>query len=154
METLRTIVVPTDFSETSEGALRAAVGMAKKYGAELVVLHVYAVPVYAFPDGAYIAPANLAAEISIAAQRGLDALEQRLLGEKVPMRFLLREGNADEEIRAVAEEVRADLIVVGTHARRGLSRALLGSVAETVIRTVDVPVLVVHPPHPPASQAK
>ena len=51
-----------------------------------------------------------------------------------------------EEINAVANEVNADLIIIGTHGRKGLARALLGSVAENVIRTATVPVLAIHGP--------
>jgi nucleotide-binding universal stress UspA family protein len=53
-------------------------------------------------------------------------------------------GAAWDEINAVAAETKADLIVVGTHGRRGLARALLGSTAERVIRTATLPVFVVH----------
>jgi nucleotide-binding universal stress UspA family protein len=146
MDTIRKILVTTDFSSTSEGALQAALGMAAKYAAELVVLHVYTIPVYGFPDGAYISPANLAVDIESAAQRALKAVLERVSDRGVKVTTLLREGNADEEISHAVAEFGADLVVVGTHARKGFARALLGSVAETVIRTVDVPVLVVHPP--------
>lgn len=62
------------------------------------------------------------------------------------MQAVLRNGVAWEEIAAVAKESQADLIVIGTRGRRGLARALLGSVAESVIRTSDVPVLTLHAP--------
>jgi nucleotide-binding universal stress UspA family protein len=62
------------------------------------------------------------------------------------MTSLLREGNAADEIRTVADEMKADLIVIGTHGRRGIARALLGSTAENVIRTVKTPVLTIHGP--------
>lgn len=146
LDEIRTILVPTDFSPTSEGALQAGVNLARRYGASLMLLHVYQVPIYSFPDGAYVSPANLAVELSDAGQRGLDALVKRLSHHGLPITAMLREGNADEEIRRVVQEQNIDMVVVGTHARRGFARALLGSVAEMVIRTVDVPVLVVHPP--------
>jgi nucleotide-binding universal stress UspA family protein len=62
------------------------------------------------------------------------------------MTAVLREGVAWEEVNSVAKEIDANLIVIGTHGRRGLARALLGSVAENVIRTSTVPVLVIHGP--------
>ena len=64
------------------------------------------------------------------------------------MRFqlVLRQGMPFEEVNSVAAEVDADLIILGTHGRRGLSRALLGSVAESVIRTATRPVLTIHGP--------
>jgi nucleotide-binding universal stress UspA family protein len=146
LDSISTILIPTDFSETSEGAIQAALGVARRYGSSIVLLHVYQIPIYSFPDGAFVSPANLAVELSSAAQRALDSTLERLKKESIPVQGVLREGNADEAIISAAHEFKADLIVVGTHARRGLVRALLGSVAETVIRTVDVPVLVVHPP--------
>ncbi len=125
--------------------------MARKYGATVVLLHVYAVPIYNFPDGALLSTANLAAELSNAAQLGLDraALEFGTRGVQVVP--VLREGSAEDEILAVAEEQGVDLIVVGTHGRRGLTRALLGSVSESVLRDAKVPVLVV--PHAAAAAA-
>jgi nucleotide-binding universal stress UspA family protein len=152
LETMRTILVPTDFTETSEGALQAAVGLAKRDGAELVVMHAYQIPIYSFPDGTYVSPANLAAELSVAAQRGLDAVVARLSKQGARVIGVLREGNADQEIRAVAHARGVDLVVVGTHGRHGLARALLGSVAEKVIRTLDVPVLVVRALAPSAAE--
>ena len=62
------------------------------------------------------------------------------------MKAILRDGVAWEEVNAVAKEIDANLIVIGTHGRRGLARALLGSVAENVIRTSTIPVLVIHGP--------
>ena len=147
MDKLHTILIPIDFSPTADLAIDAGMGIARKYGAEVVILHVYTIPVYAFPDGAYVAPAATASDLSTAAQKGVDAVVSRLATQGVKVTSVLREGVPAEETASVAREVRADLLVVGTHARKGLARALLGSVAETVIRTVDVPVLVVHPPH-------
>ena len=65
-----------------------------------------------------------------------------------PVRGVLRTGNPYEETNRVAEEIGADIIVIGTHGRRGLARALLGSIAENIIRTATRPVLVVHGPRP------
>jgi nucleotide-binding universal stress UspA family protein len=143
MDTLRKILVPTDLQPTSQGAIDVALTMARKYDATVVLLHVYAVPIYAFPDGALLSTANLANELSNAAQIGLDRAARELSGRGVQISPVLREGSAEDEILSVAEEVGADLIVVGTHGRRGLTRALLGSVSESVLRDSKVPVLVV-----------
>jgi nucleotide-binding universal stress UspA family protein len=143
METLRKILVPTDFHPSSRGAIEVALSMARKYDATLLLVHVYAVPIYAFPDGALLSTANLASELSNAAQLGLDRAVLELGNRGVPIASVLREGNAEDEILTVADEQGVDLIVVGTHGRSGLSRALLGSVAESVLRHAKVPVLVV-----------
>jgi nucleotide-binding universal stress UspA family protein len=143
---LRQIVVPVDFTETSDRALSYAVELARKFEASITVMHAYQIPVYGFPDGAYITSADLAAQISNAAQSRLNAIVESQKLSSVPMVNVLRDGVAWEEINAVAQEVKADLIIIGTHGRRGLARALLGSVAENVIRTAKIPVLVIHGP--------
>ncbi|HEY3593004.1 MAG TPA: universal stress protein [Polyangiaceae bacterium] len=146
MITLRHIVVPVDFEETSEKALAYAVELARTFNATITVVHSYVIPLYGFPDGAYITAADVAAQVSTAAQGRLDALLDSQKSTNIPMTGVLRNGVAWEEINGIAAETHADLIVIGTHGRRGLARALLGSVAENVIRTATIPVLVIHGP--------
>jgi nucleotide-binding universal stress UspA family protein len=138
--------VAVDFTETSDKALAYAVELARTFSATLAVVHTYQIPVYGFPEGAYITAADVAAQIATAAQGRLDALLDSQKSANVPMTGVLRNGVAWEEINNLAGEKKADLIVIGTHGRRGLARALLGSVAENVIRTATVPVLVIHGP--------
>lgn len=140
------ILVPVDFTETSDRAIDAAVELAQKFGAKVTVMHAYQIPVYGFPDGAFITGADVAAQISTAAQEQLDALVASRKDCGVPVVGVLRNGIPGDEIHGVVVEEKADLVIIGTHARRGLARALLGSVAERVIRTVPVPVLVIHGP--------
>ncbi len=144
---LRRILVPVDFSETSDRALDEAIELASKFGATITVLHAYQIPVYGFPDGAFITGADIASQLSSAAQQRLDALVQARRAKGVELTAVLRSGVPWEEIDAVAKTSGADLIVIGTHGRRGLSRALLGSVAENVIRTTTLPVLTIKGPH-------
>jgi nucleotide-binding universal stress UspA family protein len=144
--TLRQILVPVDFTETSDRALGYAVELAHKFDAAVAIMHAYQIPVYGFPDGAYITAADVASQISTASQARLDSLIDSQKLANVPLFGILRDGVAWEEINSVAEEIHADLIIIGTHGRRGLARALLGSVAENVIRTAKVPVLVIHGP--------
>jgi nucleotide-binding universal stress UspA family protein len=99
-----------------------------------------------FADGGYIAGAEVAAQLSTAGQNRLDSVVAGKKISGIPMQAVLREGVAWEEVNAVAKEIDANLIVIGTHGRRGLARALLGSVAENVIRTSTTPVLVIHGP--------
>jgi nucleotide-binding universal stress UspA family protein len=147
--TLRRLLVPVDFTETSDRALDYAVELARKFDAAVTVLHAYQIPVYGFPDGAYITAAELASQISNAAQQRLDALIDARKTAGVQMDAILRDGVAWEEINDLAREIHADLIIIGTHGRRGLARALLGSVAENVIRTSTLPILVIHGPREP-----
>jgi nucleotide-binding universal stress UspA family protein len=146
MLTVRTILVPVDFTETSDRALDYAVAMAARFEASVVVMHAYEIPVYGFPDGALVASGEVATRISEAAQKALDRLVEARKDKGVKLSALLRTGVAYDLANTVAEEIDADLIVIGTHGRRGIARALLGSVAENVIRTAKRPVLVIHGP--------
>jgi nucleotide-binding universal stress UspA family protein len=143
---LARILVPTDFSETSGKALDYALELAQRLGASVTVMHAYEIPVIGVPDGAIIATADLANRISEAARSALDAAVARASTKGVKVEGVLRDGVAYEEINTVAESLDVDLIVIGTHGRRGLARALLGSVAEKVIRTATRPVLAIHGP--------
>lgn len=139
----KTILVPVDFSDTSEHALDYAVELAKSLGAKVVVLHAYELPVYGFPDGAFVATVEMATRIMNGAQAALAACVEKRKSAGVEMKTELRQGDPIEEIHAVADAVSADLICVGTHGRRGIARALLGSVTEQVIRTAKKPVLAI-----------
>jgi nucleotide-binding universal stress UspA family protein len=147
MLNLRRILVAVDFTETSDKAFDFAIELAAKFDAGVIAVHAFEIPVIGFPDGALVATADIASRIQEAARQGLDAAVAARQGRGgVKIESVLREGSAQEEIRAVAEESRADLIVIGTHGRKGIARALLGSVAENVIRTVKLPVLTIHGP--------
>ena len=146
MAVIKTILVPVDFSETSEAALEYAVSLAQPLGARLVVMHAYELPIYGFPDGALLASVEVATRLMNSAQVGLDAMVSRHRNQ-ARIDTVLRQGVPWEEVAAVAEDVEADLVVIGTHGRRGIARALLGSVAEKILRTSSRPVLTVHPEH-------
>jgi nucleotide-binding universal stress UspA family protein len=141
------ILVPTDFTETSDRALIWALDLAARLGASVTVLHAYEIPVIGFPDGAIIATPEIASRIADASRTALDAVLEKHHSGPVPVDAVLREGVAWEAINAVADEVDADFIVIGTHGRRGLSRALLGSVAENVVRTAHRPVVTIRGDH-------
>jgi nucleotide-binding universal stress UspA family protein len=147
MTELRRILVPTDFTETSEKAIEWALGLAAKLGAAVTVMHAYELPIIGFPDGAIVATPEIASHIADASRAALDATVKRLTGRGIPIESVLREGATWEEINAVAELIAADLIVIGTHGRKGLARALLGSVAENVIRTATRPVVSIRDAH-------
>lgn len=151
MELPKRILVATDFSEASDAALDYAIDLAKLLGAKVVVLHAYELPVYGFPSGALIATAEMAATIMNGAQAGVAAMCEKRKSKGVELSQVVRQGAAWEEVALVAEEVSADLIVVGTHGRKGIAHALLGSVAEKIIRTSTRPVLTIHAPKPKSS---
>jgi nucleotide-binding universal stress UspA family protein len=136
------IVVPTDFEPASQAALGLAQDLAARLGAEVVLVHVYALPVYTYPG---LEPALLPgfqSEVMAAARRALD----QQAAEHGGLRAVLREGDAATEILAVAKELGARFVVMGTHGRKGLSHLFLGSVAERVVRRSAIPVMTVRAP--------
>lgn len=138
MLAIRTVLHPTDFSDRSQPAFELACALARDYGAQLVVLHVAGRPLPLPIDGVQVPPPLE----DIEAVRGrLEAV--RPADSRVAVRHRLAEGNPAEEILAAAADEKADLIVLGTHGRGGLSRVLMGSVAEAVQRAAPCPVLTV-----------
>ena len=140
----KTILVPTDFGEGSDHALAYAVDLAKALRAELVVMHAYEIPMIGFPDGALVATPEIATRVANGAQVGLEKALAAHAGSGVAIRSLLKQGPTWQTINETAAEIGAGMIVMGTHGRHGLPRALLGSIAEKLVRTATVPVLTVH----------
>ncbi|MGH7270272.1 MAG: universal stress protein [Polyangiaceae bacterium] len=147
MLNIRRILAPTDFSRTSDAAVDYAINLAERVGAVVTVLHCYEIPIFGVPDGTFVATPEMVTRIQSAGQSALDAAIAKRQDRKVPLDALLTEGRPWETIHSTAARIGADLIVIGTHGRRGFARALLGSVAEKVIRTATLPVLTVHGPH-------
>lgn len=139
----RTILVPTDFSASSDAALDYAIDIASILGASITVLHAFELPEIWFPDGVVVATSDVAARISNEAQAGLDRAVARGTSRGVQLTPVLKQGEARTTILEVVDTVGADLIVMGTHGRTGFSRLLLGSVAAQVISTSPCPVLTV-----------
>ena len=144
MPSFHRVLVPTDFTESSDQALDWAIELAARLDASVTVMHAYEIPVIGFPDGSLVATAEIATRLSDEARTSLEATVAQRQGRGVPIDAVLREGVAWEEINSVAEAIDADIIAIGTHGRRGIARALLGSVAEAVVRTSRRPVLTVH----------
>jgi nucleotide-binding universal stress UspA family protein len=143
MPDIRRILVPHDFSETADHALSYALSLAKKFDARVTVLHAYEVPTLGTSE-ALVASLEFAAEVERVAGNALDGIAARARQSGMNIETMLRRGTAWTEINAIAEQTKADLIVMGTHGRKGVSRVLLGSVAEKVVRTAPCPVLTVH----------
>src|SRR5574342_330701 len=143
-EAFARILLPTDFSAGSERAWAEARRLAARLGAELVLVHVLVeTPLYS--EGPFTM--KRARDVFDAAR----AWAVKTLGEwtattataGVSARWVLRTGVPYKEIVGAAARERADLIVIGTHGRGGLDRALLGSVADRVIRLAPCPVMTV-----------
>ena len=134
---LQTILHPTDFSLSAEHAFQVACSLARDQGARVIVLHV-AVPPVVGQGGSMTPPP----------QGDWQALEDRLVQIKAAdasfrVEHKLETGNPVSEIVRVAQEARADLIVMGSHGRTGLARLLMGSVAEHTVREARCSVLIV-----------
>ncbi len=140
MPKLKTILCPTDWSEPSRVALRAAVKMARHEGAELLLLHVLP-PLGSVRGLASVVP--LEQVIQDEARQKLDALIKECVPPGVRVQPLIRIGEEAEEIHSAA--LQADVVVMSTHGRSGLARWAFGSVAETVLRESTCPIFVVGP---------
>lgn len=142
MATFQHVLVATDFGEPSECALDVAVRLAKQSGAALTLLHVFEIPAYVYTETMYLS-ADLITPLQSAARARLDQVLAETRKSLPRAEALLRMGMPAREVLAVAEELDVDLVVIGTHGRRGLSHVLLGSVAEKIVRQSRVPVLTV-----------
>jgi nucleotide-binding universal stress UspA family protein len=147
------ILVPTDLAETSRAACDAGLELARRLRVPLALLHVYPVPSTIY-SGDPIAPgADYVQLLQDSAQSALNNEGARLQGKGVDVTTILRMGTPWEQILDVVDKLDIGLIVMGTHGRRGLSHALLGSVAEKVVRFSRVPVLTVHGEQVTATEA-
>ncbi|MDW7709705.1 MAG: universal stress protein [Deferrisomatales bacterium] len=147
----RKILIPLDGSELAEAAVDAAAPLAKAFGGEILLLGVLDLTagMYDVYSEAF-SPVDLRAQLEKFIENALDRAEGRVQAEGLPARRFLEVGVPHEEISALARREGAELIVMTTHGRKGLTHLLLGSVTEKLIRTAPCPVLVVPPP--PAQQ--
>jgi nucleotide-binding universal stress UspA family protein len=146
---IKHILVAHDFEPDSDAALDYALGLARALGARITLLHTYEIPSMGAPEVLVMAT-DWTKQIGVVAREALSKVAARVGGAGVPIASEVREGAAWREVQSFVREHGVDLVVVGSHGRRGLSRALLGSVAEKVVRTAPCPVLVVRPSSPPA----
>jgi nucleotide-binding universal stress UspA family protein len=137
------ILVPVDFSEYAEHALDYAVELAAKLDAQVHILNVIGVPALGVPELGVAVTSTIIESIIHDHQVALDKLADARKTKAKLGEIMLRTGDARDVILRACEEVTADLVVMGTHGRRGLRRALLGSVAESVVRTAQCPVLTI-----------
>lgn len=144
MMQIRTILVPTDFSEYAEYALTWALQMAADSQAKLILFYAAApISPLAFPDSVYLPELQrVEADMLADAEKRMAEFVEKQKSSPIVMETRVVVGEPVSEIcRAVGRE-QADLIVMGSHGRTGLSHLLLGSVAERVIRHASCPVLV------------
>ena len=143
----RKILVPTDFSEHADHALEYAVTLAAQLDATIHLVHSVSVAMAGLPEVGIAYGAMMMETTTKEAQNELDTRVARYRScvSLAPVRIEI--GDPRDVIDQVAKTIGADLIVMGTHGRRGLRRMLLGSVAETVVRSAPCPVLTVRTKH-------
>jgi universal stress protein A len=143
---IRRILHATDYSKASARALDEAVNLAKQNNAELWVVHVIE-PVTPYVTAEDYGSAELYMRLEDAtkkdAQSSMDKLTQKLRRLKVNVKSLLLKGSTSDQIVRAAKNRKADMIVIGTHGRTGLSKLFMGSVAGKVVSLAQCPVLTV-----------
>lgn len=140
------ILVPIDFSAHSDRAVEAAVELARAFDSELHLIHAYSMPVAMVGPYDYQIPANILGDLRDSAARRVDQEAKKLTDAGVKVNALIAEGVATQVIIDAAEQVDADLIVMGTRGLTGLKHAVLGSVTERTIRHAPCPVLTINDP--------
>jgi nucleotide-binding universal stress UspA family protein len=142
---MRAILVATDFSECARAATRLAAELARALGGSLALLHVHPVPRPTLPPAQAEWP-DAVLRVPLQAKEALAAERDGLETAELVVDALLRDGDPAEEIVRAAVLSRPSLIAMGTHGRVGIAHALLGSVAERVVRLAPCPVLTVRAP--------
>ncbi|MGA7121645.1 MAG: universal stress protein [Polyangiaceae bacterium] len=138
--TPKTILVPYDFDEVSGRTLEYTEALAKTFGATVTLVHVCEVKVYG-PHRAHFPVPDVFEQLAAAASEALRKVTEA--SKEVPMKFVIRRGVPWEAIRDEADPAKYDLVVIGSHSRRGLAGTFLGGVSERVVHMAKVPTLVV-----------
>lgn len=148
MTPIQTILHATDFSDAAEHAFHLACSLARDHDARLVIVHVAPPPYPVVGEVLTIPPVPVEADENRHLQQRLRLEQVKPSIAGIPVEYRLEEGEPVARILAVADDVGAGLIVLGTHGRTGLSRLLMGSVAESVVRRANCSVLTVKTPRP------
>jgi universal stress protein A len=145
MAQIKRILVPTDFSAASEITLSYAMDLASRYGASLHLLHVLEESSFtaAYPDGFFAELPGMRTQMIEEGERRLGEAAARCADATLDVTTQVVVGRPARAIVQEAEQMGADLIVMGTHGRTGFAHLMLGSVAEQVLRTAPCPVLTV-----------
>ncbi len=143
---VRVILVPVDFSEHADSVIEWAAHLAEEHGSRLLLLHAYHLPVeFQQVEGAYL-PADFWNSVKDESKKQLAVYGEQLRARGLDVEELTREGYPATVIEEAAEQLEADLIVIGSRGRSGLKHLLLGSIAERVVQKAPCPVLTVKSP--------
>ncbi|MEK7483855.1 MAG: universal stress protein [Planctomycetota bacterium] len=147
MSTVKRILVPIDFSEGAKAAAQYAITLAKQFNATLDLLYIWEYPYYVGQDVMLQVPGQTAQSIieyaKQQAQSEMITFLSKLSKEGVTIKEHIKGGIVDREIIEMVTKDHIDMIVMGTHGRSGISRLLLGSVAEKVLRNSPCPVVTI-----------
>ena len=143
MNRFETLLVPIDFSPHSTKALNVAIGLAKTFSAKVHLLHAYHLPVSITMTDAVVVPQEFWNSVRDAAARKFEKSYQTVTGEGVECESHLTDQMPSAAIVEKAEQIGADLIVMGTRGLSGLKHIVLGSVAERTVRAAPCPVMTV-----------
>lgn len=142
------ILVPVDLSEGSRGLIDYALQLARPFNASVDIINVWEPPQYVAPDLLVAAPGwnaqSLESMAMDTARKDLEALVRGIENPPVPIKFRVEVGEPASTVLTAAEQGKYDLIIMGTHGRRGLSKLLMGSVAQKVVSRAPCPVVTLH----------
>ena len=144
MTRFKHILVPTDFEKASAGALDLAATLAQAFDSKITLLHVWEIPIYPYMD--FMLNSDVITRVEDAAVKRLASALEKLRAVSPSAESQLKTGLPWQGILDAIQELKPDLVVMGTHGRHGVGHAILGSVAEKVVRLSHVPVLTVHAP--------
>ncbi len=139
---MKKIIVPLDFSEQSEYALKVAASLAKKHGAEILALHMLELNQAMMTSSEGFHPEQTVFLIKMAEKRFKEFLDKDYL-KGIQLTPIIKHYKVFSEVNEIAKENKAELIVMGSHGTDGLKEIFVGSNAEKVVRNAEIPVLVI-----------
>lgn len=140
----RHVLVATDFSQCSVSATNAAIEIAARFDAKLTIAHVLEISVYVY-SGETFSAVDLISPIDDAARKSLAETLERVRKQVPNAQSVFLQGSPVQELVGLIRSAQPDLVVIGTHGRRGVSHFFLGSVAERLVQQSPVSVLTIHP---------
>lgn len=140
------ILVPVDFSEHSEYALEVASKIAKQHGAGIILFHMLGLSDSVLANSEIAEEAEAKYYLKLAKEKIKEYTEKEYL-KNVSVETIIQNYKDFEEVNAVAQEQHCDLVVMGSHGTSGFSELFVGSNTEKVVRTSDIPVIVIKDQH-------
>jgi nucleotide-binding universal stress UspA family protein len=140
---MKTIIVPIDFSEQSENALKVAASLSKKHGSEIIALHMLELNEAMISSSEGFHPEQTVFLIKMAEKRINEFLDKPYLEGVKKVTPIIKHFKVFSEVNDIAEKHGADMIIMGSHGSDGLKEIFVGSNAEKVVRNSEIPVLVI-----------